>query len=386
MKSLKKLNHKGFSHHLILPVLVIAAVTAIGVYLLNGSKAAELPAAGLPPHQAALLGDHDLNSPSRMHFFKLADDGGIKILGTFGNNLSNDYLGSPSKDFSKVIVPSDTKGAVVVSMLSTATTPLKLNSGPNKSLLSPLYSPDGKHIAYDLQHIQDSYADIYTANADGTGMVRVKAGSVVAGVTNSYGVVGWQPVSGNKLAYLETRGSNEAQGTYSIVDKDGKNDIGLGSASSSCTLNVWSLDGSRFAFYDRDKTVHVVSSTGAPIGRPLSLHVLDYNQLCSPYATIAFSPKGDYLAYYNPNSNAVEKVNIASGAISKVYKLKINSAADYIIWFNNGNLAFVYNKYGSTYNNQVVMVPAKGAPFTAYSADAQNPVLGGQPFINFPVL
>ncbi len=38
-----KLNQEGFSHHLILPVLVMVAVAAIGVYLLNGSKAAELP-------------------------------------------------------------------------------------------------------------------------------------------------------------------------------------------------------------------------------------------------------------------------------------------------------------------------------------------------------
>ncbi len=43
-----KLNQNGFSHHFILPVLVIAVVASIGVYLLNKSKAAELPASATP--------------------------------------------------------------------------------------------------------------------------------------------------------------------------------------------------------------------------------------------------------------------------------------------------------------------------------------------------
>lgn len=71
---LKKLNSSGFSHHLILPVLVIAAVAAIGIYLLKGSRAAELPKSNQQNIAANNASDQDLAaSPQNQTIFYYQD-------------------------------------------------------------------------------------------------------------------------------------------------------------------------------------------------------------------------------------------------------------------------------------------------------------------------
>jgi Tol biopolymer transport system component len=96
---------------------------------------------------------------------------------------------------------------------------------------SPVWSPDGKKIAFD--DFRNGSRDIYVMNADGTGQTRVTDGTSTAVAPS------WSP-DGAKIAYTKS-------GDVWVIRADGTGDARL-TTSPDVGTAAWSPDGSKIAF------------------------------------------------------------------------------------------------------------------------------------------
>jgi len=108
---------------------------------------------------------------------------------------------------------------------------------------NPVWSPDGKKIAFVSQKPSGEYA-IYRMNADGTGRTEITT------VSTSQNVATWRPFSwspdGRKIAFQDA----DVGGIYIfVINADGTDRRNLTAAHSSAAYNpTWSPDGSKIMF------------------------------------------------------------------------------------------------------------------------------------------
>ena len=106
---------------------------------------------------------------------------------------------------------------------------------------SPLWSPDGKKIAFyscPKSRTQDNQCGISVMGADGTSVKRL------TNIHNRFYFISWSP-NGKKIAF-QARTSNNA--VMCVINADGTDLKTLGTTIQSTTFGAWSPDGTKFAY------------------------------------------------------------------------------------------------------------------------------------------
>src|SRR5262245_1977414 len=160
------------------------------------------------------------------------------------------------------------------------------------------WSPDGTRVVFDVNSFPEAGApkggffDIYSANADGTRVVRLTH-------DRDARLPAWSP-DGSRIAF--TRQDGEGSQIY-VMKADGSDPAALTSSSAFNARPTWSPDGSRIAFEsvaDRNADVYVMNADGSGLTRLTSDTAGDYDPVWSPDGErIAFasdrSPSGIYV-------------------------------------------------------------------------------------------
>ncbi len=118
----------------------------------------------------------------------------------------------------------------------------------------PAWSPDGSRIAFASTR-DGAHLDIWTMNADGSGLALLTPGPETTGLGQSGSEPSWSP-DGARIAYV-------SGGDLWVMNADGTGKANLTSAVSDVgTMPAWSPDGARIA-YVRDADVWVMNADGS---------------------------------------------------------------------------------------------------------------------------
>lgn len=164
-------------------------------------------------------------------------------------------------------------------MRSDGSDPIRLTHN-NVNDTSPVWSPDGRHIAFVSD--RDGNREIYVMNADGNEQINVTL--EVAGDWTP----AWSP-DGQRLAFASLRDGNWE---IYVMDADGKNLQRLTRNSVTDYGPAWSPDGERLAFVsdrDGDLNIYIMNSDGSEQRRLTQDEATDQ----SP----AWSPQGDQILW-----------------------------------------------------------------------------------------
>jgi Tol biopolymer transport system component len=102
--------------------------------------------------------------------------------------------------------------------------------------LYPAWSPDGKKIAFVSYRDADGCCEIFTMNADGSGLAQV---------THTQGVINWRPAwspDGTQLAVIR------GDGSLFKMNVDGTSEVELLHDAAGVSFPDWSPDGSKILF------------------------------------------------------------------------------------------------------------------------------------------
>ena len=255
---------------------------------------------------------------------------------------------------------------------------------------SPVWSPDGRHIAFVTD--RDGQWEIYVTRADGSGLRNVShspgdddfptwgpygrrlafasdrtgdseiyvadiAGGPALNITKSPRAYDSQPVwspRGTMIAFLSDRtGGEDTQDIY-VVRPDGHGVANLSKHTAWDGRPVWSPDGMRLAFSThREGNIEVFSV--------LALGASFVNVSRNPAwdEGPSWSPRGDLVAF-GSNRDGNREVYVATAAGAAPRNLTNNPAADFApVWSPDGStIAFISDRDG---NQEVyVMNPAGG--------------------------
>jgi hypothetical protein len=131
-----------------------------------------------------------------------------------------------------------------------------LMPGPNGSSGTPAWSADGTKMAF-ARGVSDSNYEIFTMNADGSGLRRLTNNAT----SDLY--TAWSP-DGTKIAFARFRaGASSADGHWDVwvMDSDGSGQMRLTSTEDWDTHPAWSPDGRTIAFA-RESTLYLMNADG----------------------------------------------------------------------------------------------------------------------------
>jgi hypothetical protein len=116
-------------------------------------------------------------------------------------------------------------------------------------------APDGKHIVYRVNRYQDPDSeppsDVYVANLDGTGAVRVTNSG------NHDTQPKWSP-DGTQIAYVSLPAESSGNFAVDLVSPDGKRSSTLLSQQATISSIAWSPDGRSIAYASRNGTAGMI--------------------------------------------------------------------------------------------------------------------------------
>ena len=159
---------------------------------------------------------------------------------------------------------------------------------PQAANEGPVWSPDGKQIAYGENSSTSPPEKIVVANADGSGAHEIGSGYDPA----------WSP-DGSKIAFTSLACGGPTTVAISVMNPDGTNVQQLASLTGSACLPAdgmaWSPDGTRIAF-SLGGTLEVMNADGSnphPLGSP------------TLGDEPSWSPDGSQLVFHDPHQNGL---------------------------------------------------------------------------------
>ena len=115
--------------------------------------------------------------------------------------------------------------------------------------VDPIWSPDGKRIAFSSDRVAGTCCEVFVMNADGTGVTQLTHGGGFAGA--------WSP-DGKRIAFVGP------QGELLVMNVDGTGATQLTEGRPT----AWSPDGKRIAFIsnrDGDNDIYVINADGTGV-------------------------------------------------------------------------------------------------------------------------
>ena len=235
------------------------------------------------------------DDPGRIQIIN-ADGTGQTQLTAGGSILDDNPVYSPDgskiafnrmNGFKTEICIMNADGTNVVTVTSNDVTPQSFNSDPS-------WSPDGTQFVFTSNRSGSGKAEIWKANADGSGLVRltisVQKGSDGQGpiFTADFGPA-WSP-DGSKIAFVSNRDGVDTE--LYIMNADGSNPVRLTDDALDDNSPAWSPDSLRIAFTkSQGAGIHIINRDGTNL-----VSVVTFA------SWPAWSPDGSRLAFVQSDS------------------------------------------------------------------------------------
>jgi len=199
---------------------------------------------------------------------------------------------------------------------------------------SPLWSPDGKKIAFEAQAKNGDY-DIYIMDSDGNNLKKLTDNSDYSKNLS------WSP-DGKKIVFVLSFQNNYPDSEIYVIDSDGNNQIQLTNNDLADGSPCWSLDGKKIAFvssHDGDYEIYTMDPDGENQIQLTNNDLDDFN--------LYRSPDGKRIVFVSNRDGDQEIYAIDSDGNNQI-KLTDNNSADVSpCWSPDGKkIAFVSDRDG----------------------------------------
>jgi len=286
-----------------------------------------------------------------------------------------------------------TTGGELYSVRTDGSRETRLLTLANRDIWGAASSPDGKHVAYRVQKGSNSGgippSDVYVANADGTGAIRVTHSG------NHDTQIAWSP-DGKRLAYISMPAGTSGNFAIVTIDRDGKNARKVVNGSTTVQNPTWSPDGAFIVFQSRNglhQQLAMVPASGGTArwlpstvggGEPYwsrsgaIVYSKDDGTLATSNATgskstalatqgsePSFSPNGKRIAYAS-NAGGAAQIFVANPDGSNAINVTQLAAQDasHPAWRSNDELIFtaagrpqpIYTSLGKTYSIDAIII------------------------------
>jgi hypothetical protein len=257
-----------------------------------------------------------------------ADGTGRTTLTAGGSILDDDPVYSPdgskiafsrTSGFKTEVCVMNADGTNVVTVTSGDVTPSSFNRHPS-------WSPDGTRFVFMSNRSGFRKAEIWVANADGSGLLRLTTNVQLSSdgqgpIFSSDFDPAWSP-DGSKIAFVSNRDGLTDTELY-VMNTDGINPVRLTNDGLDDRMPAWSPDSQRIAFSKSNGGgIYIINRDGSNLVSPM------------PGSWPAWSPDGLRLAVVqlDPNNNFINTIFIAKTDGTDKIKLTNTAAARAPSW------------------------------------------------------
>ena len=262
------------------------------------------------------------DDPGRIQIIN-ADGTGQTTLTAGGSIIDDDPVYSPdgskiafsrTNGFKTEVCIMNADGTNVVTVTSGDVTPQSVNRDPS-------WSPDGSKIVFTSNRSGAGKAEIWMANADGSGLLRlttsVQRGSDGQGplFTFDFGPA-WSP-DGTKIAFVSNRDGADTE--LYIMNPDGSSPIRLTDDTLDDNSPAWSPDSQRIAFTkSQGAGIYIINRDGSNL----------VGSIVTFASWPAWSPDGSRLAFVQNDSVTPFNGRVFTAKTDGTDKLKITNNPD----------------------------------------------------------
>ncbi|NJN65939.1 MAG: DUF5050 domain-containing protein [Chloroflexaceae bacterium] len=206
----------------------------------------------------------------------------------------------------------------------------------------PAWSPDGAKVAFVSDRDSPSGYEIYTINADGSGMQQLTT------IGGDSGSPTWSP-DGTRIAFQSGNGVSPGSYEIYVMDADGTNQAPITSNSAMDYRPSWSPDGTQIAFSRMNEGIYVINSDGTNETRRTSGSDL--------YPS--WSPDGSQIAFFRTSNKGIYVMD-ADGSNQQLLTTQTTSNlfGSTVNWSPDGTqFVFMSDRQG---NDEIFLMDADG--------------------------